>query len=176
MWVCICIETNAKSFCENQKVRETGKQALEAFDDVIKRREQVKNRVAQTRAKETEQEKASQRMSDKAHKTTSRAKETEQEKASRRNNDKAHKTACRAKETNNAPCTYLLSHPYLVPLSNPYFTSSYITHTMIIPYIKYIKIIMKRRGLCTVVLSLYILSIKKTQPRGGPTSVGHWIT
>ena len=64
LWVCICIETNAKSFCENQKVRETGKQALEAFNDVLKHREQVKNRVAQTRAKETEKEKASQRNND----------------------------------------------------------------------------------------------------------------
>ena len=46
-----------------------------------------------SRAKETEQEKASRRNNNKAHKTASRAKETEQEKASQRMSDKAHKTA-----------------------------------------------------------------------------------
>ena len=59
---------------KSRKLEKQGERALETLDDVLKRREQVKNRVAQTRAKETEQEKASQRMSDKAYKTASRVK------------------------------------------------------------------------------------------------------
>ena len=65
---------------KTRKLEQQEKRALEAFDDVLKRREQVKNRVAQTRAKETENEKASQRMSDKAHKTASRAKKLNKRK------------------------------------------------------------------------------------------------
>ena len=38
---------------KTRKLEQQEKRALEAFDDVLKRREQVKNRVAQTRAKET---------------------------------------------------------------------------------------------------------------------------
>ena len=66
---------------KTRKLEKQAKRALEALDDILKRREQVKNRVAQTRAKETEKEKASRRMSDKAHKTASRAKETVFERA-----------------------------------------------------------------------------------------------
>ena len=60
------------------------KRPLEAFDDVLKCREQVKNHVALTRAKETEQERANHRKSAKEHKAASnlRAKESEKEKAS----------------------------------------------------------------------------------------------
>ena len=45
------------------KTRKLGKQAKRALEalDVLNRREQVKNHVAQTRAKETEQKRASQR-------------------------------------------------------------------------------------------------------------------
>ena len=46
---------------KTRKFEKQAKRALEAFNDVLKRREQVKNCVAQTRAKETEKEKASQR-------------------------------------------------------------------------------------------------------------------
>ena len=45
---------------------------IEAFDDVIKRREQFKNHIALMRAKETEQERASRRKGDRKHKAASR--------------------------------------------------------------------------------------------------------
>ena len=44
-----------------RKLEKQAKRALEAFNDVLKLREQVKNCVAQTRAKETEKGKASQK-------------------------------------------------------------------------------------------------------------------
>ena len=95
---CVCgyvfvLRRTQRVSVKTRKLEKLEKRALEACDDVLRRREQVKNRVAHTRAKETENEKASQRMSDKAHKKASRAKETEQEKASQRMSDKAHKTA-----------------------------------------------------------------------------------
>ena len=71
---CVCgyvfvLRRTQRVSVKTRKLEQQEKRALEAFDDVLKRIEQVKNRVAQTRAKETENEKASQRMSDKAHKT-----------------------------------------------------------------------------------------------------------
>ena len=58
--------------------------ALEAFDDVIKHREQVRDHIALMRAKQTEQERASHRKSVKEHMVASRAKETDLERADRR--------------------------------------------------------------------------------------------
>ena len=49
------------------KTRKFEKQAERAFDDVLKRKEQVKNRVAQTRTKETEQEIWSQKVFETAY-------------------------------------------------------------------------------------------------------------
>ena len=84
--------------------------ALEALDDVLNRREQVKNRVAQTRVKETEQEKASRRNNDKAHKTACRAKETEQERASSRKHLREHIAA--------SPSHYITITSYTSKFSN----------------------------------------------------------
>ena len=74
----------------DRKLEKQSKRALEAFDDVIKRREQVKNHVALMRAKEIEQERASHRKGDKERKATSRAKETDLEKTDRRKSVKEH--------------------------------------------------------------------------------------
>ena len=57
--------------------------------DVIKRREQVKNHIALSRAKETEQERASRRKGDKERKAASRAKGTDLEKADHRKSAKS---------------------------------------------------------------------------------------
>ena len=66
---------------KTRKLEKLAKKALETFDDVLKRREQVQTRVAQTRTKETEQERASRRRYLRERKTASRAKQSEQEKA-----------------------------------------------------------------------------------------------
>ena len=63
---CVCgyvfvLRRTQKVSVKTRNLEKQAKRALEAFNDVLKLREQVKNCVAQTRAKETEQEKASQR-------------------------------------------------------------------------------------------------------------------
>ena len=69
---------------QTSKLEKQSIRALEAFDDVIKRREQVRDHIALMRAKQTEQERASHRKSVKEHMVASRAKETDLERADRR--------------------------------------------------------------------------------------------
>ena len=66
---------------QTSKLEKQSIRALEAFDDVIKRREQVRDHIALMRAK---QERASHRKSVKEHMVASRAKETDLERADRR--------------------------------------------------------------------------------------------
>ena len=73
----------------DRKLQKQSKGALEAFDDIVKRREQVKNHVALSRAKETEQERAIRRKGDKERNAASRAKETDLEKTDRRKSAKS---------------------------------------------------------------------------------------
>ena len=62
---CVCgyvfvLRRTLKVSVKTKKLEKQAKRALQAFDDVLKRREQVKNCIAQTRAEETEKQKASQ--------------------------------------------------------------------------------------------------------------------